>query len=443
MPSTLTESLFSTSAMAAVFSDQSRLQAMLDAEAALVRAQASVGLVPAAAVAPIVAACDADLYDLSDLARGTTAAGNPAIPLVSALTRRVSEQDREAAVWVHHGATSQDIIDTGLMIQARAALALIGADLDRIEAALSELALLHADTVMAGRTLLQHAVPITFGFKAAGWLDSLRRARRALTAASEELAPQLGGAVGALASMGRRGPQVLDAFARELDFAPAPAWHARRERIALLGSALAVLTGGLGKAALDLALMMQTETGEAFEPQCAGGGGSSAMPHKRNPVALVAVQAAARRAPGLAATLIAIMPQAHERDVGGWHAEWETLPDLFGLAGGAAARMADVLEGVELDTGRMRRNLELTQGLLYAETAAQALTPLLGRAEAHALVKAASLRVRDEVIGLRQALEADPVASQALEGQFDAVFDPSRTLEAVPELIRRLTARRT
>ena len=273
----------------------------------------------------------------------------------------------------------------------------------------------------------------------AGWLDSLRRSRRALTAAADDLTPQLGGAAGTLAAMGAAGPGVLDAFARELGFTPTPSWHARRERVALLGGALAVLVGSLGKAALDVALMMQTEVGEAFEPVFEDGGGSSALPHKRNPVAVVAVQAAARRAPGLAAALLSAMSQAHERDIGGWHAEWEVLPDLFGLAGGAAARMADVFEGMELDPGRMRRNLDLTRGLPFAEAAALALTPSLGRTRAHALVKAASERALREGVGLRSVLEQDEVAAGALKGRFDDLFDPSRTLAAVPELIRRLT----
>ncbi|MFN3536279.1 MAG: lyase family protein, partial [Brevundimonas sp.] len=366
-------------------------------------------------------------------------AGNPAIPLVAALIRQVEARDAGAASWAHHGATSQDIIDTGLVLQARAGLALIGADLDRVEAALAGHASAHADTIMTGRTLLQHALPTTFGLKAAGWLDGLRRARRALTAAADDLAPQLGGAAGTLASMGADGPSVLDAFARELGFAPAPPWHARRERVALLGSALAVVIGSLGKAALDLALMMQTEVGEAFEPAVEGGGGSSAMPHKRNPVAVVAVQAAARRAPGVAAALLAALSQAYERDIGGWHAEWEVLPELFGLAGGAAARMADVFEGLELDVGRMRRNLDLTRGLPFAEAAALALTPSLGRTRAHALVKAVSERALREGVGLRSVLEQDAVAAKVLKDRLDELFDPSRTLAAVPELIRRLT----
>ena len=441
MTSLLTQQLFSTPAMSEVFGDRARIQAMLDAEAALARAQASVGLIPEAAVAPIAGACDAALYDPEALGQATAITGNPAIPLVAALTKRVAEQHPDAALWVHYGATSQDIIDTGMVLQARAGLGLISAELDRIEAALAALARDHAGTVMAGRTLLQHAVPISFGLKAAGWLDSVRRARRALTAAGDDLAPQLGGAVGSLAAMGAEGPRVLDAFAHDLGGAAAPPWHARRERIALLGAALAVLIGVLSKAALDLTLMMQTEAGEAFEPLVAGGGGSSAMPHKRNPVVLVAVQAAGRRAPGLSATLMSALPQAHERDVGGWHAEWEVLPELFAFCGGATAGMAAVFEGLELDPGRMRRNLDLTHGLLFAERAALALTPHLGRAEAHALVKRASEQTAREGGGLRCVLEADPTACAALAGRFDEIFDPAPTLAAVPELIRRMFGR--
>ncbi|QBX36658.1 3-carboxy-cis,cis-muconate cycloisomerase [Brevundimonas sp. S30B] len=438
MTSVLTASLFSTPSMDVAFGDDARLQAMLDAEAALARAQAGVGLIPAGAAPAIERACQAELYDLAALGRAVARAANPAIPLVTALMEHVARIDPDSAAWVHHGATSQDIIDTGLVLQVRRAWTSLAADLDRVDAALVKQVQDRGHHVLAGRTLLQHALPTTFGLKAAGWLDSARRARRAVQAAIEDLPPQLGGAAGTLASMGGRGPAVLDGFAAELGLTASPSWHARRERIALLGSVLAILVGVLAKAALDISLMMATETSEAFEVPADGGGGSSAMPHKRNPVAVTAVLAASRRAPGLAATLMMSLPQAHERDVGGWHAEWEVVPDLFRLAGGAAARMADVFEGLRIDADRMAANLEMTRGLLFSEAAAVALTGALGRAQAHARVKAAAARVVDEGITLRQALEANPGAAAALAGRWDEVFDLGRTVVSASELERRL-----
>lgn len=439
MNSLLTSALFSTPDMDAVFGDRRRVQAMLDAEAALARAQEAVGLIPSSTAEIIASACNEALYDLERLGRETASSGNPAIPLVRALIEQVRVRDEDAAQWVHYGATSQDIIDTGMVLQVVAALRLLAEGLDQADVALIRLIDRHVHTVMPGRTLLQHATPTTFGLKAAGWLDSLRRARRQLDNAAAELAPQLGGAAGTLGAMGDQGAQVLDAFAQALNLASAPSWHARRERVAALGAALAILVGVLGKAAGDITLMMQTEVSEVREPASQGGGGSSAMPHKRNPVSVVAVSAAALRAPGLAATLMALLPQAHERDAGGWHAEWEVLPELFRLAGGAVNRMADVFAGLEVDAWRMAANFEMINGLLFSEGVAQALTPTLGKAEAHAMVRDLSARSVRDGVHLKQALAQDATAAEALKGRLDSLFDPAAVLGGVPDLIRRLT----
>ncbi len=434
----LTSALFSTPAMDTAFGDTARLQAMLDVEAALARAQASVGVVPATAAAPIARACRAGRYDAAALAEAAAGAGNLAIPLVAALTREVARDDAEAARWVHWGATSQDVIDTGLVLQVGRALPLLEADAARLAAALAGLARAHRGSVMAGRTWLQHAAPTTFGLKAAGWLDGLRRARARLREAGEAMRVlQFGGAVGTLASLGAQGPAVARALAAELGLAYPPIpWHAQRERVADLGCALALLCGSLGKLARDLSLLAQAEVGEVAEPAAPGRGGSSTMPHKRNPVACAVALQAAARAPGLAATLLSALPQEHERGLGGWHAEWETLPELFRLAAGALAQMASAVEGLEVDAPRMRANLDATGGLLMAEAVSMALAERVGRAEAHARVEAASRRALDTRTPFRGALLADPAVTEALgPGRIDALLDPAARLGAADAFI--------
>lgn len=439
--SELTGRLFGEPTVDAVFADRNRLGAMLRFEAALARVQAEAGLIPDQAVPAIAAACDPDLYDIGHLADTTRLAGNPAIPLVKALTARVKSASPDAAPFVHWGATSQDVIDTGLalqIIEADAAMAPVRA---RIAAALTTLTQTHRDTLMAGRTLLQHALPTTFGLKCAGWLDSLRYADQRLTQAVDAAARlQFGGAAGTLASLDDAGLRISAPLAQALGLPEAALpWHARRERIADLGAALALHIGVLGKIGRDIALMMQTEVGETFEPAAAGKGGSSAMPHKRNPVGTVVLAAAAARAPGLASTLLAVLPQEHERAVGGWHAEWEVLPELFRLAAGAASHAAEILEGLEVDADRMRANLGLTQGLPFAEGVTLALAPALGKAEAHALIEAASKTAVSERRPLIDILKTLPqVAAHLDDAALAALFDPSRRLGVAGGFIDRV-----
>jgi 3-carboxy-cis,cis-muconate cycloisomerase len=435
--------LFSADAVAAAFDDTATIQAMLDVEAALARAEAKVGLIPQTAVAPIAAACTAELYDIEALGREAALSGNTAIPLVKALTATVRASDEDAARYVHWGATSQDIQDCGLVLQIRAALAPLHSDMSRLEQALAALAARHAADPMPGRTWLQHAAPITFGLKAAGYLSALRRTKTRLRDAGRSaLVLQFGGAAGTLASLGDRGLEVSQALAQELDLtAPALPWHAARDRLVDLACALGVLTGGLGKMARDLSLLMQTDVGEAFEPAAAGKGGSSTMPHKRNPVGCAVALAAAIRVPPLVATLLAAMPQEHERGLGGWHAEWETLPEIFRLTSGALAQMATAFEGLEVDPATMRADLDKTRGLLMAEAASMALADHIGKAQAHHLVEAASRRALADGCGLAEALSAMPEATRHLSPETLAqIMRPEGYLGAAAAFIQRVLA---
>jgi 3-carboxy-cis,cis-muconate cycloisomerase len=425
--------------MASVFSDAARLQAMLDVEAALASAQAACGVIPPAAAEAIGAAAKAELYDLEALGREAVGGGNPAIPLVTALTRQVADSDREMAGWVHWGATSQDIIDTGLALQIRRAMPLIASDLAGLCEALASLAEQHAETPIAGRTLMQQAVPTTLGAKAAGWLMGVLHSRvRVAEAGKAALMLQFGGAAGTLAALGDKRQDVAKALADNLNLPLPPIpWHARRERIADLGCALALLIGSLGKFARDLSLMAQTEIAEFSEAPSDGKGGSSAMPHKANPVGCARILAAAKRAPGLAATLLAAMDQEHERALGGWHAEWETLPELFRLAAMSAAVARDLAENGRFDKERMRANLDAAAGLIMAESVTLALGAKLGRSAARSLIEAAAKRAKAEEISLRQAISGDPEAGRHLSpAELDALLKPQDHLGSAPEMAR-------
>jgi 3-carboxy-cis,cis-muconate cycloisomerase len=295
---------------------------------------------------------------------------------------------------------------------------------------------------MPGRTLLQQAVPVTLGLKAAGWLAAVRRSRARL----RELAPralklQFGGAAGTLAALGTRGLDVAAALAEELQLAlPDLPWHTQRDTIAECGAAVGLLAGSLGKLARDVALLMQSEVAEAFEPADRDRGGSSAMPHKRNPVGSVVAQAAAARVPNLVATLFAVLPQEHERAVGGWHAEWETLPEIFRLAAGSLAHVTEIVDGLEVDAARMRANAD-GLGLLFAESVAVALGARIGRPEARQLVEAASKRAIAGQRHLRDVLREDAaIGGHLAEAELVALFDPQNTLGASAAMIDRVLA---
>ena len=434
---------FSSDAMARSFSDEARTQAMLDVEAALAWAQVACGLIPEEAAVAIDEAASADNFDIGKIGGDVLNSGNLAVPLVKALTARVAKGDPEAARWVHWGATSQDIIDTGLVLQMRSALALIADQIEQLGGRLAALAEAHAETPMVARTLMQQAIPTALGLKVAGWLSALMRSEASLRACAEKtLVLQFGGAAGNLASYGADGMKLAQALADELGLTlPDLPWHAERDRIAEMGCALAVLLGGLGKMAGDLALMAQTEIGEFSESADGERGGSSAMPHKANPVACARIIAAARRAPGLAATLLSDMDQEHERGLGGWHAEWEVLPELFRLASAALEAAGYIGEHGRFDTDRMRANLDATSGLVMAEAVSMALAAKLGKAAAHEALRRAARRAMAETLHLRASLASDPeIAAHLDDTELDHLFTPENHLGAAPELARRVAA---
>ena len=439
----LFDAYFTSEEMDGVFCDHGRVQAMLDFEAALARAQARVGVIPAAAVAPIEAACQASLYDFFELGEAIATAGNSAIPLVKALGKQIATRDAGAERYVHLGATSQDVMDTGLVLQLRQALGLIDTDLQRLGRVLAEQAERYADTPLAGRTWLQHATPVTLGMKIAGWLGAVTRSRQRL----QELAPRLlvlqfGGASGTLAALGEHALPVAQALAEELQLSlPEQPWHTQRDRLVEFGSVLGLIAGGLGKLGRDLSLLMQTEAGEAFEPSAPGKGGSSTMPHKRNPVGCAVLIGAATRVPGLLATLFSAMPQEHERSLGLWHAEWETLPQIGCLVSGALKQALIVSEGLEVDAVRMRRNLDLTQGLVLAEAVSIVLAQRLGRETAHHLLEQCCKRAVAEQRHLRAVLGDEPqVTAQLSAAELDRLLDPAHYLGQARTWVTRAVA---
>lgn len=425
------------------FDGRAQLQAMLDVEAALAEAEAAVGVVPAACVAPIRAAADADLYDRARLAEETAGAGNPVIPMVRHLTARVAAADPDAARYVHWGATSQDILDTGLVLQLRAAAPAVAGHLQRAERAAAALARRYADAAMPGRTWLQQATPITFGLKAAGWTDALGRVRRRVEAALHgALVLQLGGAAGTLAALGTRGLAVTDALAARLDLRAAPTpWHAHRDRFVQLACALGVASGAAGKIARDLSLLAQTEVGEAAEGAGPGRGGSSTMPQKRNPVSASVALAAAGRTPGLVATLLGAMVQEHERGLGGWQVEWDVLPEMVLVTAGGTRTAAEALGNLSVDADRMRANLDASRGALLAEAAAMALAEAIGKHEAHACVAAACRRAADRRLPLIDVLAEDPAVSRHLDrAALEERLVPDNYLGVSREFIERALA---
>ncbi|WP_041681852.1 MULTISPECIES: 3-carboxy-cis,cis-muconate cycloisomerase [Cupriavidus] len=429
----LTDPMFGSPAVLDIFSDAGTVQRMLAVEAALARAEAACGVIPAAAAAVISDVCgDVGVIDLDALAQSAVAAGNLAIPFVKQLTAAVAARDAEAARFVHWGATSQDIIDTALVLQLGAALRALDTDLVRLGAACAALATAHRATPMVARTWLQHALPATFGLKAAGWLDALRRDLGRLDATrAQARALQFGGAAGTLASLGDAAAGVTAALARELDLAaPVLPWHAHRDRMVEVATTLGMLTGTLGKVARDISLMMQTEVAEVAEPAGPGRGGSSTMPHKRNPVGCAAVLTASVRVPPLVATMLSGMVQEHERALGGWQAEWDTLPQIVSLAAGALRQMGEVVAGLQVDAARMRANLDLTHGLILGEAAMLELGGRIGRLQAHHLVENASQRAVADGTSLREALartlQENPAHACLLDdATLDRLADPA------------------
>src|SRR3954454_6232488 len=435
--------ILSSAAMRVVCDDLAFLQHMLDFEAALARAEAATGVIPEGAVSPIARACKASSFDLAALAEAATRSGNLAIPLVKALTLEVAGIDVNAARYVHWGATSQDVIDTAVMLTLRAAIDALLPDLDRAIAGFAALARQHRDTAMVARTWLQHALPMPFGLKLAEYAAAMHRSRARLKRLrAEGLALQFGGAAGTLAALGDKGLRVAAKLAEELKLPlPDAPWHAHRDRIAEAASVFAIVAGSCGKIARDVSLMMQTDVGEAFEPSGEGRGGSSTMPHKRNPVAAASALAAATMAPNLAATIFAAQVGEHERSAGAWHAEWPTLPTLLLVTSGALAAIVDIAEGLEVDTARMRANLDATGGLIMAEAVTMALAEKIGKSDAHNLIEVASKKAVADKKHLRDVLIADPkIIAQLSADKITELFEPMAYQGASQALIDRLLA---
>jgi len=443
MSSLLTAPLYASAAMRAIVTDQARLQRMLDFEAALARAEAALGIVTATGAGAIGEACNASLYDVSALIEAQVPSGNIAVAVVGALTKQVATRDPAAAGFVHWGATSQDMIDTALVLELRAAIDALVADLDIAIKAFAALAGRHRRTLAVARTLLQQALPMPFGLKLAGYAAALARSReRLLRLRRDALAVQFGGAAGTLAVLGEHGFAVSERLAALLNLPlPDAPWHSHRDRLVEIAACFGILTGTCGKIARDVALMMQTEVGEAFEPAAPGRGGSSTMPQKRNPTASAAVLAAAAIAPQLAATILAGEIQEHERSTGPWQAEWPVFPALLLVVSGALAGVVDIAEGLDVDPERMRANLDSTHGLVMAEAISFALAAKIGKHNAHALIEASSRKAVAEKRHLAAVLAADDrVTAQLSADELKQLFDPLSYQGVAQTFIDRMLA---
>jgi len=442
MPSTPLDSAifrdtFAAPAMRSAFSDESAVRRWVEVEVALAIAEARAGVIPAEAAEAIRRRARPEAIDMARLKAETDLVGYPIVGLVHQLAKQVGEAGR----YVHWGATTQDIMDTAAVLQIKEALALVEEDLVATDAALARLADQHRRTVMAGRTHLQHALPVTFGYKAAVWLAAVRRHRRRLA----ELRPrvlvgQFGGAAGTLASLGDKGLAVHDALTDELGLGRAAApWHVTRDAFAETVAFLGLLTGSLAKIATDIMLLMQTEVAEVFEPFVTGRGASSTMPQKRNPISCELIVAAARIVRGHAGLMLDAMLADHERATGPWHLEWVALPEAFLAASGALRQSRSMLEGLTVDAGRMRRNLDLTGGLIVAEAVMMALAQHTGRGTAHDLVYGACRAALDKGSTLLAELERNPEVTRHLDARRLAeLTDPVDYLGSAPAMIDRV-----
>jgi len=438
--------LFSTPEMTRVFSPAEQLRAMVRFEWALSCALETHGRAEAGSGAVLERLLSADFVDMDALASEAKEAGNVAIPLIRQLTAAVMESCEAAARSVHLGATSQDVLDTALVLQMREAVTLLDSALTRLDAGLLHQVTRHRDTVMQGRTWLQPGPPTTLGFKLAGTLAALRRVRGRICAeAGRALVLQFGGAVGTLASLGAEGGPISADLARMLDLAESDLpWHAQRDRPVAMVQLLAILTGTLAKFGRDIALLMQAEVGEASESGGGGRGGSSTMPHKHNPVACAALIAIHARMPGLAGTMLYAMQQEHERGLGSWQAEWDTVPEAFRLAGASVAYAIDLAEGLLVDATRMKANMEATLGLPLAEAVSVAFAPSMGRMAAHDLLRRATDSAIVENRRLSEVLKLMPeVKAHLSDAEIDALLDARNYLGSAQRFIAQVVGQVT
>jgi 3-carboxy-cis,cis-muconate cycloisomerase len=439
----LFDKLFRYDAIDLIFSDREYIQSLLDFEAALARSEAKVGVIPAGDAQIIAAACRAEQFNIEELTSQAALSGNVAIPLVKKLTELIAKEHKDVARFVHWGATSQDAMDTGVVLQLRRALEVVDQDLARLISTLASLANQHRATPIAARTWMQQALPTTFGFIVAGWLDAILRHRWRLSILrARNLTLQFGGAVGTLAALSGRGPAVAKALAEELHLPlPLIPWHTHRDRIVEIAAALGLSMGTLGKIARDISLHAQTEIAELVEPAGEGRGGSSTMPQKRNPITCATVLAAAQRVPGLVATMLSSMLQEQERGLGGWQAEWETVPEIVSLSGGALHHLTEMLPGLHVDPKRMLKNLDATHGLIFAEAVTMALGDRVGKMSAHMLVELACKRARMENRHLKDILREEPsIHIYLTPADLEGLFDVRNYLGSAEEFVRRVLA---
>jgi 3-carboxy-cis,cis-muconate cycloisomerase len=432
--------LYGTDEIRALFSDRTHLQFMLDVEAALACAEAKLGLVPVTIAESITRAARVENLRLDYIADSTRRVGYPVVAIVKELGRVAGE---EAARFIHHGATTQDILDTAIVLQLRDVFAILRRDLIALARSLARMAVRYRDTPMAGRTHLQHAVAITFGLKCAVWASPLITHLERLDQAEPRiLVVQFGGAAGTLAALGANGPAVIEAFARELALGvPTIPWHAQRDGFAEMSTILALICGSLSKFAFDVTLMMQTEVAEISEPHEAGRGGSSTMPQKRNPIASEYILAATRGVHALVPLMLGAMTSDHERATGPWQAESLAMPQCVALTAGALSHARSIADGMTVDVERMRHNLDLSAGLIMAEAVTTALVPLLGRAAADAAVARACSRAIEKRSSLAAILRGDPELRPLLsDAEIDRLTDPVTYLGSAGTFVDKVVA---
>jgi 3-carboxy-cis,cis-muconate cycloisomerase len=438
--STLFRDMFGTAEMRAVFSDQALIERYIEVEVALAKAEARCGVIPTEAAAQIAElSCYASL-DLALMQHETEIVGYPILPLVEQLSKLCGEAGR----YVHWGATTQDIMDTAVVLQVRAALAIVERDVQAVRGLLAELAQRYRDTPMAGRTHLQHALPITFGYKCAVWLSMFdRHAERLVELRPRVEVGQFAGAAGTLASLGDKGLEVQAALMDELGLGvPQATWHVARDGLAETLNFLGLVTASLGKVALDIMMMMTSELGEAYEPFVKGRGASSTMPQKRNPISCELMYAAAKGVRQQAGLMLDAMIQDFERSTGPWQAEWIAIPEAFALTAASLGQARFMLAGLDVRTERMRKNLDMTQGLIVAEAVMMGLAPALGRQVAHDVVYAACRMANDQGISLLEALQAQGEATARLDlATLEALCDPTNYLGMAPQMVDLALAR--
>jgi 3-carboxy-cis,cis-muconate cycloisomerase len=447
---TLYDNLFYSKKINQLFSDKEMIGAMLRFEATLAEAQGGLGIVPTPSVLSIKNGCKISLLNIIHIKNDILLTGNAAIPLVKELIRVVKTHDAEAAKYVHFGATSQDVIDTAMVLQLQKAIVFFEKNLKTLQKHLINGVKAHKNTIMIGRTLLQQARPITFGLKMAYWLEGINRSIERLAEMKRRvLVLQLGGAVGSLSGMDGKGLEVAETMSKILDLnqnsklktqnSKSIPTHTQRDNFAEVATTLGILMGTLGKIAKDVTLMMQTEVGEVFEGAAEGKGGSSTMPHKRNPVTATAILANANRVPALVSSMLSAMVQEHERSAGLWHSEWAVLPEIVKLTAGALERSIDLIAHLEVDKDRMLENINATNGLIFAENISLALAPHIGKSEAHDLVEKACKISISEKQHLKVVLEHNEIVKRHIPPSvFDGFFDPKNSIGLSLELVDRI-----